>query len=145
VLDASGHMSSNNTANFTTSGYGVTLSETGDTVASTTNIGTVPARPFFICGDIYATAINYMADVDYVNFSPPASGAFDFSLTWTAPNGDYDLYLLNGGGSATLASSFEIENVQPELFSYTLSSASQYQLAVGGWSGGTGPWVIEVL
>jgi serine protease len=144
VSDASGNMSSNNTANFTTSGYGVTVSETGDTTASTTNLGTIPDSPFFICGDIYATAVNYMADVDYINFRPPAAGVFNFSLTWSAPSGDYDLYLLNSAGSVVLASSFEIGNVQPELFNYTLSSASQYQLAVGGWSGGTGPWVIEV-
>ena len=77
-----------------------------------------------------------------MKFTSPKSGPASFSLTWSASGADYDVMIADMTGAILAYSS--TPGTGYENFNYTLSSQTDYLLAVGAWSGPGGNWTIRI-
>ncbi|TNE86912.1 MAG: hypothetical protein EP330_20095 [Deltaproteobacteria bacterium] len=90
------------------------------------------------CWDIFCLEEGYISDVDWVNFSPCESGSWTFSLSM--PSGaDYDFFVFDSAGNEIGTAN---GTSAPEVTSVSLTSGSNYQFAVVGYSGTASTWTM---
>lgn len=144
LVDAGGHASAPATTTVGLAGCTENLPENGDDVANVTALGRLdlPARVF---GNVYRTGNNgstYTGDVDWFSFTAASSDRVTLSLAWTAAAGDYDIFVYEG--TRPVGVSAEEGTVQPEVVTLSTTSGTTYSVAVGGWSGPTGDYTVDI-
>jgi|GEM_PF-3189982 len=144
ATDATGLNSTPAVYNFTLSTWTITSNEVGDDPSQVDGLGLIQI-PGEILGNTHSTGNNgstYAGDFDVMKFTSPKSGPAAFSLTWSASGADYDLMIADMTGAVQAYSS--TNGTAYENFVYTLSSQTDYLLAVGAWSGPGGDWTIRI-
>lgn len=144
VTDAAGHRSDTLTDSLTLATNSIEIPETGDEENSATNIGNL-SLPAVLEGDIYRASNDgkaYTGDLDWVDFRVSSSTTATFSLVWDASGSDYDLHLLADGFPE--AQSIQDGSAQPERFTRSLSSGTNYTVVVAGWNGSAGDWTLTI-
>lgn len=147
LFDASGLSSATQSTALTLSGTAINLTERGDAgTTDTENLGEL-APGTVLCGNMDAASNNgtsYTGDLDFVKFSPTASGNRTFVLTWDAASGDYNMSLFNEAVTTWLADASTAGTTQPERFTYNGVAAQTYVLRIAGASGGTGDYIVTI-
>jgi len=144
ATDSTGLSSAPSTYTFTLSTWSVTSNEVGDDPSQVDGLGLIQI-PGEILGNAHSTGNNgssYTGDFDVMKFTSPKSGPASFSLTWSASGADYDVMIADMTGAILAYSS--TPGTGYENFNYTLSSQTDYLLAVGAWSGPGGNWTIRI-
>ena len=144
ATDSTGLSSAPSTYSFTLSTWSVTSNEVGDDPSQVDGLGLIQI-PGEILGNAHSTGNNgssYTGDFDVMKFTSPKSGPASFSLTWSASGADYDVMIADMTGAILAYSS--TPGTGYENFNYTLSSQTDYLLAVGAWSGPGGNWTIRI-
>ena len=144
ATDSTGLSSAPSTYSFTLSTWSVTSNEVGDDPLQVDGLGLIQI-PGEILGNAHSTGNNgssYTGDFDVMRFTSPKSGPTSFSLTWSASGADYDVMIADMTGAVLAYSS--TPGTSYENFNYTLSSQTDYLLAVGAWSGPGGNWTIRI-
>lgn len=143
VHDQSGNTSNTLSDTYARSAWSASVTEKGDEFGDVSGVGLVQT-PAVIAGDIYKAGndgADYTADIDFVKFRVEQSRSYRLTLTWEQSSADYDLYLMESGVSV-LASSATYST--PERVTYSLQAATDYYLAVAGWSGPAGAWTVRI-
>lgn len=143
AYDQSGNSSNTLTETYARSAWSASVTEKGDELGDASGVGLVQT-PGVISGDIDKASndgVAHTGDIDFVKFRVESSRSYRITLTWAESAADYDLYLMQAG-PVTLDSSAGYQS--PERITYTLQAATDYFLAIAGWSGPAGDWTVRI-
>ncbi len=121
------------------------LAERGDDQQDADELGSVDP-PLILCADLRSVSNDggaYTGDYDWVFFEASGSGVWSFALSWDQAEADYDLFLLDGGGSPLAGANTRGEQ-QPERLDYVVADQQSYGLVVVGWSGEPGSYQLSI-
>jgi hypothetical protein len=149
LVDAAGNSSttlSDSIERASDGGGGVTVTETGDTYDTAYDLGII-SLPTTVHGDLYAVSHSgksYTGDYDWLMFRLGSATTATVTLSWVAPNGDYDLILFDGVTETAVAMAQTTSTSPPENVSWDLAAGRTYYILVVGWSGAAGEWTVLI-
>jgi hypothetical protein len=114
------------------------------------NIGTIsPVSIYRISGECSLVGNNgstWTGDGDMYYFTVDTAATLQATLDWDAPDSDYDfvLFRLDGAELTGIDSFAGATTAQPENTSATVEPGNTYAIAVYGWSGTAGEYVVHI-
>ncbi|MFH1466492.1 MAG: hypothetical protein ABIO70_19060 [Pseudomonadota bacterium] len=151
LVDAAGNSSSTMSGSvaLTDDGGGdtaITVTETGDTIDTAYDLGVI-SLPVTVHGELDSVSHdaqgNYTGDYDWLQLRVGSTTSATITLSWEAPNGDYDLFLVDSAGNVLAAAQSETTS-PPENISRSLTAGTTYYIVVIGWSGAAAGWTVLI-